>query len=81
LASTARSLFAVFKLPPQTGFPAPDADDKKFYWCPVTPTFSIKRSATVEMRSLTAIVQREDDSWISFCPELDVASQGEFRVA
>jgi predicted RNase H-like HicB family nuclease len=27
-------------------------------------------------RTLTALVQREDDSWVSWCPELDVASQG-----
>lgn len=26
---------------------------------------------------LTAVVQREDDGWVSLCPELDVASQGE----
>lgn len=28
-------------------------------------------------RLLTALVQREDDGWVSLCPELDVASQGD----
>ena len=28
-------------------------------------------------RVLTALVQREEDGWVSLCPELDVASQGE----
>lgn len=27
--------------------------------------------------ALTAIVQREGDGWVSLCPELDVASQGD----
>jgi predicted RNase H-like HicB family nuclease len=26
---------------------------------------------------LTAIIQREDEGFVSFCPELDIASQGE----
>jgi len=26
---------------------------------------------------LTAIIEREDDGYISFCPDLDIASQGE----
>lgn len=26
---------------------------------------------------LTAIIEREDDGYVSFCPELDIASQGE----
>lgn len=26
---------------------------------------------------LTAIIQREDDGFVSFCPEFDIASQGE----
>ena len=26
---------------------------------------------------LTAIIEREGDSYVSFCPELDIASQGE----
>jgi len=25
---------------------------------------------------LTAIIEREDDGFVSFCPELDIASQG-----
>jgi predicted RNase H-like HicB family nuclease len=28
-------------------------------------------------RRLTAIVQREDDGFVAWCPELDVASQGD----
>ncbi len=28
-------------------------------------------------RQLTAIIEREDDSYVALCPELDVASQGE----
>ena len=27
-------------------------------------------------RQLTAIVEREDDSYVALCPELDIASQG-----
>jgi predicted RNase H-like HicB family nuclease len=26
---------------------------------------------------LTAIIEREDDGYVSLCPELDIASQGE----
>ena len=28
-------------------------------------------------RSLTAIVERDDEGYVALCPELDVASQGE----
>ena len=28
------------------------------------------------LQQLTAIIQREDDGYVSFCPELGVASQG-----
>ena len=28
-------------------------------------------------RQLTAIIEREDDQYVAFCPELDIASQGE----
>src|SRR5688572_677959 len=28
-------------------------------------------------RQLTAIIEREDDSYVAFCPELDIASQGD----
>jgi predicted RNase H-like HicB family nuclease len=28
-------------------------------------------------RQLTAIIEREGDGYVSFCPELDIASQGE----
>jgi predicted RNase H-like HicB family nuclease len=28
-------------------------------------------------RTFTAIVQREGDGWVSLCPDLDVASQGD----
>jgi predicted RNase H-like HicB family nuclease len=27
-------------------------------------------------RSLTAIIERDDDLWVALCPELDIASQG-----
>jgi predicted RNase H-like HicB family nuclease len=29
-----------------------------------------------QSRSLTAIIQREDDGFVALCPELDIASQG-----
>jgi predicted RNase H-like HicB family nuclease len=29
-----------------------------------------------QTRRLTAIIEREDDGYVSLCPELDVASQG-----
>lgn len=29
-----------------------------------------------ETRRLTAIIEREDEAFVSLCPELDVASQG-----
>lgn len=28
-------------------------------------------------RRLTAIIEREDDGYVSLCPELDIASQGD----
>jgi len=28
-------------------------------------------------RMLTAIIEREDDGYVSMCPELDIASQGD----
>jgi predicted RNase H-like HicB family nuclease len=28
-------------------------------------------------RQLTAIIEREDDTYIALCPELDIASQGD----
>ena len=31
---------------------------------------------TDHSRRLTAIIQREDDGFVSLCPELDIASQG-----
>ena len=30
-----------------------------------------------EIQRLTALIQREDDGFVSLCPELDIASQGE----
>lgn len=30
-----------------------------------------------EMQRLTALIQREGDGYVSLCPELDVASQGD----
>ena len=29
------------------------------------------------MRRLTAVIEREGDSYVALCPELDIASQGE----
>jgi len=31
----------------------------------------------VSTQTFTAIVQKDQDGWISLCPELDVASQGD----
>ncbi len=28
-------------------------------------------------KQLTAIIEREEDGYVSFCPELDIASQGD----
>jgi predicted RNase H-like HicB family nuclease len=28
-------------------------------------------------QSLTAIIEKENDGYVSFCPELDIASQGD----
>ena len=28
-------------------------------------------------KQLTAIIEREDDGYVAFCPEVDVASQGD----
>jgi predicted RNase H-like HicB family nuclease len=28
------------------------------------------------LRRMTAVIQREDDGYVSLCPELDIASQG-----
>ena len=30
-----------------------------------------------QMRRLTAIIEREDEGYVSLCPEVDVASQGD----
>ena len=30
-----------------------------------------------EIKELTAIIEREGDSYVALCPELDIASQGE----
>ncbi|HYY56769.1 MAG TPA: type II toxin-antitoxin system HicB family antitoxin [Pyrinomonadaceae bacterium] len=30
-----------------------------------------------EIQRLTALIQREDDGYVSLCPELDIASQGD----
>ena len=29
-----------------------------------------------QIRRLTAIIEREDDGYVAWCPELDIASQG-----
>ena len=31
----------------------------------------------MKRRQLTAIIEREGSGYVSFCPELDIASQGE----
>ncbi len=31
---------------------------------------------SMNTQSLTAIIERENDGYVSFCPELDIASQG-----
>ena len=33
-------------------------------------------NAMKETRRLTAVIEREDDMFVSLCPELDIASQG-----
>lgn len=30
-----------------------------------------------QIKNLTAIIEREGDGYVAFCPELDIASQGE----
>ena len=30
-----------------------------------------------QLRQFTAIIEREDDGYVSLCPELDIASQGD----
>jgi predicted RNase H-like HicB family nuclease len=30
-----------------------------------------------QTRQLTAIIEREEDVYVAFCPELDIASQGD----
>jgi predicted RNase H-like HicB family nuclease len=30
----------------------------------------------MELRRLTAVIEREQDGYVAFCPELDIASQG-----
>jgi len=32
---------------------------------------------TAMQKQLTAIIEREDDGYVSLCPELDIASQGD----
>jgi len=31
----------------------------------------------MEMRHLTAVIEREGDGYVALCPELDIASQGD----
>ena len=38
----------------------------------------LQTQITVRTERLTAIIEREDDGFVSLCPELDVASQGAF---
>ena len=30
-----------------------------------------------DLRNFTAIIEKEDDSYVALCPELDIASQGD----
>ncbi|WP_225353798.1 type II toxin-antitoxin system HicB family antitoxin [Methanolacinia petrolearia] len=35
------------------------------------------RRLKIMRRQLTAIIEKEDDGYVSFCPEYDIASQGD----
>ena len=35
------------------------------------------RRLNLMRRELTAIIEKEDDGYVSFCPEYDIASQGD----
>jgi len=39
-------------------------------------TLGIFLERTMNHRQLTAIIEREGDGYVSLCPELDIASQG-----
>lgn len=41
------------------------------------PIFEEQRNTMKTTRELTAIIEREGDGYVSLCPELDVASQGD----
>jgi predicted RNase H-like HicB family nuclease len=41
------------------------------------PTRSAQRAPSHNRREYTAIIEREDDSYVALCPELDIASQGD----
>jgi predicted RNase H-like HicB family nuclease len=41
----------------------------------LAPSLTIERMKTA--RQLTAIIEREGDSYVALCPELDIASQGD----
>lgn len=41
----------------------------------MTTTIFFMRDGAVQ--TLTAIIEREADGYVSFCPELDIASQGD----
>lgn len=42
----------------------------------VTPQIKYQHQADGMTRQFTAIIQREGDGYVSWCPEIDVASQG-----
>ena len=35
-----------------------------------------KYNLSMELRNLTVVIKKEDDMYVSFCPDIDVASQG-----
>ena len=43
----------------------------------VASAFSIYLAETFMQKQLTAIIEREGDGYVSLCPELDIASQGD----
>jgi predicted RNase H-like HicB family nuclease len=43
---------------------------------PVPPTSLLQTQIMQQAQRLTAIIEREGDGFVSFCPELDVARQG-----
>ncbi len=48
---------------------------------PEKPCDNLRAWRTIRLmkttRQLTAIIEREDDAYVAFCPEVDIASQGD----